>query len=182
MILPASYAGSHVCLALMSLITTPSNSYSPSLRRGHAMRRGRAAYIQVVWLEYLCLSVVAAFTLGLYCTPTYYKDYRVVPMLPSITPSGISQPFGQFQLPLEISYPLVGEPLPTRGCAVVVVLVPLLVIGMFQIKTWSLWDFHAGVVGLLKAVVSTYAIMFSLSPLLRGGNIDKVSARLSVPP
>jgi hypothetical protein len=166
----------------MSLITTPSNSYSPSLRHGHAMRRGCAAYIQVVWLEYLCLSVVAAFTLGLYCTPTYYKDYRVVPMLPSITPSGVSQPFGQFQLPLEISYPLVGEPLPTRGCAVVVVLVPLLVIGMFQIKTWSLWDFHAGVAGLLKAVVSTYVIIFSLSPLLRGGNIDKVSARLSVPP
>jgi hypothetical protein len=77
---------------------------------------------------------------------------------------------------------LVGEPLPTRGCAVVVVLVPLLVIGMFQIKTWSLCDFHAGVVGLLKAVVSTYVVMFSLSPLLRGGNIDKVSAHLSVPP
>jgi hypothetical protein len=86
----------------------------------------------------------------------YYKDRHVVPMLPSITPFSTPRHIESYQLPVGISYPWVKEPLPTHGCALVVVLAPLLVIGLFQIKTWSVWDFHAGVVGLLKGVVSTY--------------------------
>jgi diacylglycerol diphosphate phosphatase / phosphatidate phosphatase len=147
-------------MAPMAFIPASSNIFSPSLHHKHIMRTSCAAYFQVAWLDYLCLCVVAGFTLVLYCTPMYYKDYRVVPMLPSITSSNISQPFEQFQLPLGISYPWLKEPLPTYGCAVVVVMVPLLVIGLFQIKTWSLWDFHASFVGVLKAVVSTYVNTF----------------------
>jgi hypothetical protein len=50
----------------------------------------------------------------------------------------------------------------------VVVVVPLLVIGLFQIKTWSLWDLHAGVMGVLKALVSTYISICSLSQYFHG--------------
>jgi len=53
------------------------------------------------------------------------------------------------------------EPLPTWGCALVVVFVPILVIAIFQLKIQSFWDFHAGVVGVLKAVVSAYVCNFS---------------------
>lgn len=143
-------------MVLMSFVPAPSNSCQTSNRRGQAIIRNCATYFQVVWLEYLYLSVVAAFTLALYCTPMYYKEYRVVLMLPSITPSSTSELFRQYQLPMGISYPRVQEPIPTYGCAVVVVLVPSLVMSIFQIKHWSVWDFHAGVIGVLRAVVSTY--------------------------
>jgi hypothetical protein len=66
-----------------------------------------------------------------------------------------------FHLPREITYPWVTEPLPTFGCALVVVFVPLLVIAIFQLQTRSLWDFHAGILGVLKAVVSAYVRSFS---------------------
>ena len=140
----------------MSLIPAPLNSCQPSTHRGNGRRSNWTTSIQVAWLEYTCLSAVAALTLSLYCTPMYYKDRHVVPMLPSITPFSTPRHIESYQLPVGISYPWVKEPLPTHGCALVVVLAPLLVIGLFQIKTWSVWDFHAGVVGLLKGVVSTY--------------------------
>jgi len=43
----------------------------------------------------------------------------------------------------------------------IVVFVPILVIAIFQLKIQSFWDFHAGVVGVLKAVVSAYVCNFS---------------------
>jgi len=142
----------------MSFIPAPSYSCQLSPLRGNARRSNWATYIRVAWFDYVCLSVVAAFTLGLYCTPMYYKDRHVVPMIPSIALFSTSRHVESYQLPMDISYPWVREPLPTYGCALVVVLVPLLVIGTFQIKSQNLWGFHAGVVGLLKAVVSTYVM------------------------
>ena len=147
----------------MSFTPAPSNSCQRPICRGQAMRRGWTTYIQVAWREYLCLSVVVGFTLALYCTPMCYKEYRVVPMLPLVAPSSTSRHVEQFQLPMGISYSRVKEPLPTYSCATVVVLVPLLVMFIFQINHWSLWDFHAGVIGVLRAVVSTCATPFALA-------------------
>ncbi|KAE9375622.1 hypothetical protein N431DRAFT_403387 [Stipitochalara longipes BDJ] len=152
----------------MSFISAPSNSCQLSPQRGYARRSDWTTYILVVWLDYVCLSVVAALTLGLYCTPMYYKDRHVVPMLPSITLFSTSRRFESYQLPMGISYPWVKEPLPTYGCALAVVIVPLLVMGLFQIRTWSVWDFHTGVMGLLKAVVSTSFICTVLKHSIGG--------------
>jgi hypothetical protein len=158
----------------MSFVPAPPDTSQPSTRRRHARRRGWVTYLRVAWLDYLCLAVVAGLTLVLYCTPMYFKDNRVVPLLPSIRPSNIAQPFQEFQLSMDISYPWVKEPLPTHGCALVVIFVPLLVIGAFQIKTWILWDFHAGVMGVLKAVVSTYVTVLSAS-IFRGPTLTNLA-------
>jgi hypothetical protein len=76
------------------------------------------------------------------------------------TLSNMIETLSEVRLPSDMTYPMVKEPLPTWGCALVVVFVPLLVVAVFQLKTWSLWDFHAGVVGIFKAVVSTYVYTF----------------------
>jgi hypothetical protein len=68
-------------LALMSLIPASLSSFQPSTHCGNA-RSNWTTYIQAAWLEYTCLSVVAALTLSLYCTPMYYKERHVVPVLP----------------------------------------------------------------------------------------------------
>jgi diacylglycerol diphosphate phosphatase/phosphatidate phosphatase len=152
---PHSNTNSRISFALMSFVPTSPETTLPSLSRKHARRRGWVTYFRVTWLEYLGLIVVAGLTLGVYCTPMFSKDHRVVSLVPSINLSNKDQPFQEFQVPMDISHPWVKEPIPTFGCALVVVFVPLLVIGIFQIKTRSLWDLHAGVMGVLKALVST---------------------------
>jgi diacylglycerol diphosphate phosphatase/phosphatidate phosphatase len=144
----------------MSAASAPTSDYQASISQRHAKRRGLITYCRIAWLDYLCIAVIAGLTLGVYFTPVYYFEHRVVPMWPPVMTSNTSQGFPEVRLPSELSYPWVTEPLPTWGCALVVVFVPLLIITIFQFKTWSLWDFHAGVVGVLKAVVSAYANAF----------------------
>ncbi len=165
---PHSRTNTRISFELMSFVPTTPETTRSSLRHKHARRRGWAAYLRVTWLEYLGLIVVAGLTLIVYCTPMVSKDHRVVSFVPSINLSNKHQPFQEFQVPMEISYPWVKEPIPTFGCALVVVFVPLLVIGIFQIKTRSLWDLHAGVIGVLKALVSTYISISSVSQYFHG--------------
>ncbi|KAH9213380.1 phosphatidic acid phosphatase type 2/haloperoxidase [Leptodontidium sp. 2 PMI_412] len=70
--------------------------------------------------------------------------------------------------PPELSYPWIKEPIPTWACGVVVVLVPMLVITLFQLKLRSLWDFHAGLTGTLKATVSSTVIATILKHFIGG--------------
>ena len=152
----------------MSFVPPIAETTRPPLRHKHARRRGWATYLRVTWLEYVCLVVVGGLTLGVYCTPMFRKDHRVVSLMPSINLSNKDQPFQEFQVPMDISHPWVKEPVPTFSCALVVVFVPLLMIGIFQLKTRSLWDLHAGVMGVLKALASTYISIFSLSQNSKG--------------
>ena len=165
---PHSNINSRTSCALMSFVRTAPKTARPSIRRKHARRRVWITYFRVTWLDYLCLVVVASLTLGAYCTPMFSKDHRVVSLVPSINLSNKDQPFQEFQVPMDISHPWVKEPISTFGCALVVVFVPFLVIGIFQIKTRSLWDLHAGVMGVFKALVSTYISICSLSQYFRG--------------
>ncbi|EKD21354.1 phosphatidic acid phosphatase beta [Drepanopeziza brunnea f. sp. 'multigermtubi' MB_m1] len=115
------------------------------------------SYLRIVWLEYLSIAVVATSALWAYSLPVYYLELRLIPIQRSSAPRSASEgSVPLFHGLVELSYPLVKEPLPTWACGLVVVLLPLLVITMFQLKLRSLWDFHAGFTGTLKtAAVST---------------------------
>lgn len=151
----------------MSAASASTSDRQASISQRHARRTGLVTYCRVAWLDYLCIAIIAALTLGVYFAPMYYFDHRLVPMWPPVmrfnmnkTLSNMIETLSEVRLPSDMTYPMVKEPLPTWGCALVVVFVPLLVVAVFQLKTWSLWDFHAGVVGIFKAVVSTYVYTF----------------------
>lgn len=46
--------------------------------------------------------------------------------------------------------------MPSWTCALANFAVPIVVVAIFQVKFKSLWDFHAGMTGTLKALVATY--------------------------
>jgi hypothetical protein len=60
-----------------------------------------------------------------------------------------------FRAPSEFLYPYQKTPLSDIVCAVIVTAIPIIIIGLFQLKISSAWDFHAGQVGILKAVTTT---------------------------
>jgi len=127
-------------------------------RRRHDINREcrRVSYWRIVWRDYASIAVVAASSLWVYLLPMYLLDHRVVPVSRSNSQHDMEEHGPTYGGPSELSYPWIREPIPTWACGVVVVLVPLLVITLFQLKLRSLWDFHAGLTGTLKATVSSY--------------------------
>lgn len=114
---------------------------------------GLATYWRIVSKDFASLLLLAGFILLAYHLPIYYLEHRLIPgpligTNMTATDDGFSPP--------EFSYPLVREPISTLWCGLVVVFVPLFIIAAFQIKLRSLWDFHAGLTGLLRTVGSTY--------------------------
>jgi len=107
--------------------------------------------LQILWADYTSLLILALLTIGIWVAPMYYVESRVVPLWPS----GSGGSIHDLRPPILLEYPWRPEPLPSWSCGFVVVCVPLLVVAAFQIKTRRLWDFHTGVVGILKAVVTT---------------------------
>jgi len=114
--------------------------------------------LQTILIDYASIISFALFTLGIFMAPTYHVEHRLVPLW--ILASGGSGGTGgsphSLQPPIDLEYPWKKEPLPSRSCGVVVIVVPLLVVAASQFRTRNLWDLHSGVVGVLKAVVSTY--------------------------
>ena len=124
--------------------------------RDKPRERGSVPYWRVVWRDYASIAVVAASSLWVYLLPMYLLDHRVVPVSKFNLRRNLDDQGVVFGGPSDLSYPWIREPIPTWACGVVVVLVPLLVITLFQLKLRSLWDFHAGLTGTLKATVSSY--------------------------
>ena len=108
-------------------------------------------YLQIIWADYTSILILALFTVGIWIAPMYYVESRVVPLWPS----GSGGSIHDLRPPILLEYPWIPEPLPSWSCGFVVICVPLLVVSAFQIQTRRLWDLHAGVVGVLKAVVTT---------------------------
>ncbi|PVH80782.1 PAP2-domain-containing protein [Cadophora sp. DSE1049] len=112
----------------------------------------------MVWRDYASIAVIAACSLWVYLLPIYLLDRRVVLVSRLNLQSNMEGQSPAYGGPSDLSYPWIREPIPTWACGVVVVLVPLLVITLFQLKLRSLWDFHAGLTGTLKATVSSTMI------------------------
>lgn len=101
---------------------------------------------------------VAILISSIYLAPTYHLKYRVMAMWFVGKESEHGRPMGyapDLRVPVEYGYPQEPMLLPSWICGVVVLVAPLLVITLFQIRVRSLWDFHAGVTGIFKALLST---------------------------
>ncbi|KAG4429791.1 hypothetical protein IFR05_014727 [Cadophora sp. M221] len=126
------------------------------------------SYWRIVWRDYVSIAVVAACSLWVYYLPIYLLDHRIVHLSNLNMQSNVDDQKPYYGAPSELSYPWIKEPIPTWACGVVVVLVPMLVITLFQLKLRSLWDFHAGLTGTLKATVSSTVIATILKHFIGG--------------
>ncbi|KAH7350965.1 phosphatidic acid phosphatase type 2/haloperoxidase [Rhexocercosporidium sp. MPI-PUGE-AT-0058] len=125
-------------------------------------------YWRIVWRDYFSIAVFAACSLWVYSLPIYLLDHRIVQVSNLSTESNMGDQLPSFGGPPELSYPWIKEPIPTWACGVVVVVVPMLVITLFQLKLRSIWDFHAGLTGTLKATVSSTLIATILKHFIGG--------------
>ena len=116
--------------------------------------KGFVAYLRATWPEYTSVVMIAILTGSVYFIPIYHYPQRVVPMLPSPW-FNTSSSLNALRAPTELTYPWEKEPLTSAECGMVVVLIPFLVIALFQFRLRSYWDLHAGFLGILKGVIST---------------------------
>jgi len=144
-------------MSLTVVSTTEHTCTSKPRHNQHPRLKGVITYLRVAWVDYLVIVLVAGLGLGIYFTPVYNVNHRVIPIWPSVMNSNITDALQDLRVPTEYSYPWLKEPLPSWACALVVILVPFLVICIFQLKIRSLWDLHAGLLGVLKAIVAAYA-------------------------
>ncbi|CAG8982847.1 hypothetical protein HYALB_00006657 [Hymenoscyphus albidus] len=126
------------------------------------------ALLRLVWLDYLGIFSFVLFTLGIWKMPIYYFDDRIVPMSPWVSEPSLDYGLASLRPPIELDYPWRPEPIPSWACGVIVVLVPLIIVALFQLKSPGLYDLHAGVSGVLKAVVATAFVCTVLKQVVGG--------------
>ena len=106
-------------------------------------------------LDYLYILLFVPVTLVVWKLPVYAFDARLVPAFLRAEADAFGGSELDFRFPLELAFPWRPEPISSLACGVMVVLSPLLVAGVFQIRLRSVGDFHAATSGALKAVVTT---------------------------
>ncbi|RDW62705.1 hypothetical protein BP5796_11007 [Coleophoma crateriformis] len=142
----------------------PDHCYKPDLAKPTKL-----SYWKAVWLDFACIGFVAACILPVLYMPIFFSEQRLIPMQPPVLPFRLSPlALSDFGLPPELSLPRKPELLPTWACAFIVILGPIAVISVFQIKLRSMWDFHAGTIGILKAVVATTFVQVLLKQFMGG--------------
>jgi len=122
-------------------------------------------HLQAICVDYLAICSLALLTLGIWIAPMYYFEDRVVPLW-QLDSGGPLHNSGGYDLrpPTELGYPWRREPLPSWSCGFIVICIPLLIVAAFQFRSRHLWDLHAGVAGVLQAVVATYKLPPSTIP------------------
>jgi diacylglycerol diphosphate phosphatase/phosphatidate phosphatase len=125
---------------------------------------GWITYLRIVWRDWLCLGLVALLSAGLYFTPIYCFRHRLVSINTPVSSNNIVDTHHDLRFSVDLGYPWSREPISTLACALVAVFVPASVMALFQLRLRSLWDMHAGTVGVLKAIVSTYVIKLCRPP------------------
>ncbi|KAL3425821.1 pap2 superfamily protein [Phlyctema vagabunda] len=147
--------------------------------------RSRLQYIKTVWIDIACIAMVAIFILPVLYMPILFPEQRLIPMRPPVVALGDHNmdDLSEFGLPPALSFPKRPELLPTWACGLIVILGPIGIISLFQIKIRSLWDFHAGTAGILKAVVATTFIQVLLKQFMGGARphfVDVCKPDLSI--
>ena len=114
------------------------------------------AYLRFVWIDTVLLALFGFLMLGLHFAPNNLRDPPLMPFWTQVPVAGnITGQNLDLRAPIEFLYPHRKTPLSDLACAVIVTIVPIVIIAIFQLRVCSIWDFHAGQVGILKAVTTT---------------------------
>jgi hypothetical protein len=113
-----------------------------------------STYLHVMWSDLLSITLLGVLILGIYFTPIYLYNRRLLPFWPSDL-ENIPGTVLNLRAPIEFHYPQQKSPIPDWACATAVLLVPMVIVAIVQWRVRSVWDFHAGVIGTLKAVGTT---------------------------
>ena len=147
------------CGCIRKRNTRSVDANSKASRAAHLKRAPRARiilFLRYTWIDTLILCISGIVVLCLYWAPNNLRNPLVIPIWPRSpvngSPGGMSLDLGT---PTEFQYPWQKSPLNDIVCAVIITIVPIVVIGLFQLKIHSCWDFHAGQMGILKAVTTT---------------------------
>ncbi|KAI9678163.1 MAG: hypothetical protein M1817_006108 [Caeruleum heppii] len=122
--------------------------------------RAFTAYLRLTWPDLVSLLLISLLMGGLYLVPLNRRQFRVLPLYRQVG--------GTYWGPEEISYPYVEEIISSPVAAGVVVGIPVFCVGLFQIKLRSWWDFHAGVTGVLKALIAATFVQVILKNYVGG--------------
>jgi hypothetical protein len=106
------------------------------------------AICRLLWIDALWIAAVALAMGGLYLVPPHRRGSRLFPLWHG--------PDGRIVGPSDISYPYVEEILTSLYAAIACLLVPIALVLVVQLRVKSIWDFCAGVLGLLKALVAAF--------------------------
>jgi hypothetical protein len=145
--LPIRYTAKDILLQALSYSTFMAASF----RSPRPVHIGPRTYLRILWADLFWLATISLLTAGIFFTPVFHFARRGVPYRNSVIRT--SPP--DVHLPIEISYTYEKPPLPSWFCGCLVFAVPMIVIASFQIKIKSLWDWHCGMTGTLKALVAT---------------------------
>jgi len=113
------------------------------------------SYLRLVWLDYLSIFAVGGLTFGLYWAPTHYSESQIIALKASIVNVSLLDPVQNPSITNKLSALHVNPHLPSWLCGLAVTVIPLMIVAAFQLKFRSLWDFHAGLVGILKTTLIT---------------------------
>jgi diacylglycerol diphosphate phosphatase/phosphatidate phosphatase len=135
----------------------PKGNASPNALVKKATKAQMKLYLRYTWIDALILAIFGLIILGLYWAPNNLRNSPLLPIWPAVAMDGTVVPgrFLDLRAPAEYEYPWQKSPLNDFVCALIITLVPILMIALFQIKVRSTWDFHAGHVGILRAVTTT---------------------------
>ena len=108
-------------------------------------------YLRYGWEDLLWIAIIALLTATINrFMPTYRLDQRTILLRRTI--GGSFLPSDAY-LYTQQSHP---RWMHTDLNAVIITIVPILVFGALQIKLKSVWDFHAAVTGVMKAIFAAY--------------------------
>jgi hypothetical protein len=150
-------AGCCACIGRHKTRSVDANSKAS--RKAQLKRAARARiilFLRYTWIDTLVLFIFGIIILCLYWAPNNLRTPPVIPIWPRVPVDGNTcAKFLDLRAPTEFQYPWQKSPLSDIVCAVIITVVPIVVIGLFQLKIRSCWDFHAGQLGVLKAVTTT---------------------------
>jgi hypothetical protein len=149
-------AGCYACIRGHKNRNLDPNSKASRKAEKKATRARIKALLRYTWIDNLVLFIFGIIILCLYWAPNNLRNPPVIPIWPAIPVDGTTKgKFLNLRAPTEFQYPWQKSPLNDIVCAVIITAVPIIVIALFQLRIRSCWDFHAGQLGVLKAVTTT---------------------------